>query len=300
VGFVTPASAVPEGVSPDSEDLPFVWLERASANYHELMDITLVRGRPLSPSRAAAAGEIVISETAARSVFPDTDPLGKRVTIRGYWGEADYVVVGIGADTRRIGNSKESYPTAWIDFRSGEDDGMTFLVEARGRPQELAGPVRELIAEIDPLLPIQRVQTMADLVYESAELPRFYMVLMSVFGGIAIVLALIGFYGMMAFSIARRTRELGVRVALGASPAALRRMVLRQGAGVVAVGIGIGLAGCLAVTRLLESFLYGLSPTDPLTYGALTAFVAAVGLLACYIPARRATRVDPLTALREQ
>jgi ABC-type antimicrobial peptide transport system permease subunit len=264
------------------------------------MDITLVRGRPLSPSRAAAAGEIVISETAARSVFPDTDPLGKRVTIRGYWGEADYVVVGIGADTRRIGNSKESYPTAWIDFRSGEDDGMTFLVEARGRPQELAGPVRELIAEIDPLLPIQRVQTMADLVYESAELPRFYMVLMSVFGGIAIVLALIGFYGMMAFSIARRTRELGVRVALGASPAALRRMVLRQGAGVVAVGIGIGLAGCLAVTRLLESFLYGLSPTDPLTYGALTAFVAAVGLLACYIPARRATRVDPLTALREQ
>jgi putative ABC transport system permease protein len=300
VGMVTPATAIPEGMSPESDELPTVWVENASANYHALMDIALVRGRPLSSSPAAAAGEIVISERAAASLFPDGDALGKRVTSRSFAGEAGYVVVGIGADTRRLGNSRRPRPTVWVDLRSGADNRMTFLIKsAAGRPQDLAGPVRELIAGLDARLPIEYMQTMDDLVYESASLPRFYMVLMGVFGSIAILLALIGFYGMMSFSIGRRTRELGVRVALGASPAAIRRMVLRQGTVVVAIGIAVGLGGCLAVTRLLESFLYGLDPTDPLTYGALTAFVAVVGLLACYVPARRATRVDPLTALRQ-
>lgn len=310
VGMVWPVSAVPEGMGPDNENPPTVWLEFASANYHQVMDIAVLRGRALR-SPAEAAAEIVLSETAARSLFPDSDPLGKRVSLQLPQGtlrehvadrqvDDHHVVVGIAADTRRLGNSKRSRPTVWIDFLSGGSARMTFLVQARGRPQDLARPVRELVAEIDPRMPIEDLRTMDDVVYESASVPRFYMTLMAVFGTIAVLLAVIGFYGLMAFSIGRRTRELGVRVALGASPPAIRRMVLRQGAVIVGIGIGLGLAGCFAVTRLLESFLYGVSPTDLLTYASLTALVAAVGLVASYVPARRATRVDPLTALREQ
>ncbi len=310
VGMVFPIPAVPEGFAGGSDDLPTVWLEHASANYHQLMRIAIVRGRGLQ-SPAAAGEEIVLSETAARSLFPDADPLGKRIRIElpfGRLAEAvadripgnDYTVVGIAADTLRLGNSRRSRPTVWIDFLSGDDRRMSFVVEARGRPQDLARPVRELLAEVDPLMPIEYLQTMDEVVYESASLPRFYMVLMGIFGGIATLLAVIGFYGVMAFSIGRRTRELGVRVALGASPRAIRRLVLVQGGSIVATGLVVGLAGCFAATRLLESLLYGVSPIDPPTYAALTALLAVTGLVACYLPARRATRVDPLVTLRQQ
>ncbi|HEX9699937.1 MAG TPA: FtsX-like permease family protein, partial [Acidobacteriota bacterium] len=293
-----------------NENPPTVWLEFASANYHAVMDIAVLRGRALR-SPAEGAPEIVLSETAARSLFPDGDPLGKRVSPQlpqGTLGEyvADrrvdehHVVVGVAADTLRQPGSKRPRPTVWIDFLSGGSPRMTFLLQARGRPQDLAGPAREIVAEIDPSMPIDHLRTMDDVVYESANGPRFYMTLMGVFGTIAVLLAVIGFYGLMAFSVGRRTRELGVRVALGASPSVIRRMVLRQGSLIVGVGIALGLAGCFAVSRLLESFLYGVSPTDPLTYASLTALIAAVGLAASYVPARRATRIDPLTALREQ
>jgi putative ABC transport system permease protein len=318
VGMVWPITAIPEGMDPADESLPTVWLEHASANYLELMDISLLQGRTLRP-RAPGAVEIVLSQNAAQRLFPDANPIGKRVTLelpggartrRGgpspmadsvadLWVADNYVVVGVAADTLRLGNSKRFRPTVWVDFLSGGDRRMTFLVQARGQLQDLARPVRELLAEIDPRLPIEYLRTMDDIVYESASLPRFYMTLMGVFGSIAVLLALIGFYGLMAFSVGRRTRELGVRVALGASPPMIRRMVLRQGSVIVGIGIILGLAGCFAVSRLLESFLYGVSPTDPLTYATLTALVAAVGLLASYVPARRATRVDPLVALRE-
>jgi putative ABC transport system permease protein len=310
VGMVWPVSAVPEGMDTTGDSLPTVWLEFASASYHEVMDIALLRGRALR-SPAEGAPEIVLSETAARALFPDSDPLGKRVSLQlpqGTLGEyvADHrvddqhVVVGIAADTRRLAGSRQPRPTVWIDFLSGGSPRMTFVVQARGRPEDLAGPVRERVAEIDPRMPIGDLRTMDDVVYQSANNPRFYMTLMGVFGSIAVLLAVIGFYGLMAFSVGRRTRELGVRVALGASPSAIRRLVLRQGGGIVGAGIALGLAGCFAVSRLLESFLYGLSPTDPLTYASLTTLIAAIGLIASYVPAWRATRVDPLIALREQ
>jgi putative ABC transport system permease protein len=193
----------------------------------------------------------------------------------------------------------------WVRYQDAIAPGsgisrLTFLVQARGRPEELAGSIRELIARLDPELPVLNLQTMDQILYDSTGSPRFYMVLMSTFGGIAILLAAIGFYGVMSYAVGRRAHELAVRVALGASTARLRWMVVRQGVMITAIGIALGLAGCLALTRVVESFLYGTSPTDPLTYGLLVTIVAAVGLAACYVPARRATRVDPLTALRAE
>ncbi|MGD8816010.1 MAG: ABC transporter permease [Acidobacteriota bacterium] len=310
LGVVWPITAVPEGMDPAEDDLPVVWLEHASANYHALMDIPVVRGRALQ-SPAAGPAEIVLSETAARTLFGDADALGKRVRLdlpdgllAQYVADhrlADgYVVVGIAADTLRLGNSKRPRPTVWVDFLSGGDTHMSFLVAARGEPGEITPEVRELIGEIDPLMPIEYVDTMDNVVHASVSLPRFYMVLMAVFGTVAGLLAVIGFYGVMAFSIGQRTRELGVRVAMGASPAAIRGMVLGQGARIIAAGIALGLMGCFAVTRLMESLLYGLSPTDPLTYAALTALLALIGLIACWIPALRATHADPLIALRQE
>jgi putative ABC transport system permease protein len=192
----------------------------------------------------------------------------------------------------------------WVRYQDAIAPGsgisrLTFLVQARGRPEELAGSIRELIARLDPELPVLNLQTMDQILYDSTGSPRFYMVLMSTFGGIAILLAAVGFYGVMAYAVGRRTHELGVRVALGASTARIRWMVVRQGALITTIGIGLGLAGCVALAGVLESFLYGISPTDPLTYGVLVVVVAVVGLLACYVPARRATRVDPSIALRD-
>jgi putative ABC transport system permease protein len=306
VGMVWPRPAVPEGTNPASEGLPTIWFETASANYHEFMDIAIRRGRGLE-DRPTGLPEMVISERAARSLWPEGDPLGKRVTLPDPFQEGanqDFVVVGVAADTRRLGGSTVPRPTVWVRYQDAIAPGsgisrLTFLVQARGRPEELAGSIRELIARLDPELPVLDLQTMDQILYDSTGSPRFYMVLMSTFGGIAILLAAVGFYGVMAYAVGRRTHELGVRVALGASTARIRWMVVRQGALITTIGIGLGLAGCVALAGVLESFLYGISPTDPLTYGVLVVVVAVVGLLACYVPARRATRVDPSIALRD-
>ena len=212
----------------------------------------------------------------------------------------EFVVVGVGADTRFSGRRTDAAPTVWIRYRDSPDARMTFLMQVGGAPAELAQPVRALVARIDPELPFWTLMTMDEVVYRSVSQARFYMTLMGIFGGIAILLAAIGFYGVMAHAVGRRTHELGIRLTLGASPRALRWMVLRQGATLVAVGVAVGLAGCFAVLRLIESWLYGVSPTDPLTYAVLVAVVIVVGLAASYVPARRATRIDPLEAMRNQ
>jgi predicted permease len=292
--------AVPEGVDPESRDLPTIWYERASANYHRVMDIAVKRGRPLGVDRSEGAPEMVISEDAARRLWPDADPLGKRITVKNFADEPTFVVVGIAADTRRFGTDTRTRPTVWVRYADDPGSRLTVIVQAREDPVAFAAPVRELIARLDPELPVNDVRTMDEILSASVSLPRFYVVLMSTFSGIAILLATVGFYGMMAYVVSRRTHELGVRVALGASPGALKAMVLRQGAIVAALGISVGLAGCWALRRSLESLFFGVRTTDPVVYVALVAGTIACSFLACYIPARRATRVDPLTSLRSQ
>jgi putative ABC transport system permease protein len=299
VGVAWSIEAIPEGMASESDDLPTVWLERAAADYHEVMDITLLRGRPLDPRAAVGPPEMVISEAARRTLWPDgSDPLGK--TVRVTAPEIEFVVVGVAADTRRTGLSLRARPTVWVRYRDAPHVLMTFIVQASGDPRALAAPAVELVRRLDPELPVLELQTMDALLAGSVGLPRFYLTLMSIFAGIAILLAAIGFYGVMAYAVGRRTRELGIRVAIGASPGRLQGMVLRQGMTRVAIGVALGLFGCLASSRVLESVLFGFSATDPTIYGVFAGVVAAVGLVACYLPARRATRVDPLTSMRSQ
>jgi putative ABC transport system permease protein len=177
---------------------------------------------------------------------------------------------------------------------------QNFIVRAEGDPTLLAGAVRAAVREIDLSLPIFGMKAMSDTVADSLVRPRFLSLLLGVFSVIALALAAVGIYGVMAYSVSRRTQEIGVRVALGARSSDVLKMVLGQGTKMAAIGVGIGLAGAFALTRVMSTLLFEVSVTDPGTFAAVVALLALVTLLACYIPARRATKVDPMVALRRE
>jgi len=179
-----------------------------------------------------------------------------------------------------------------------ESSSMSLVLRTDGEPLQLAGAARAALAEIDPAQPIFNVRTMDDLVARSLAQREFALVLMLIFAGVALLLATVGIYGVMSYTVAQRTQEIGIRVALGASPAGVLRMVVLDGMRLVAVGLAIGLCGAFAVMRLLSSMLYGVSATDLPTFAAIAAVLAGTALVATIIPARRATRVDPMLALR--
>lgn len=293
-GYVV--EAVPEGADPDGDRLPRIWYERASANYLELMGIPLLRGQSLA---AASGPPMVVSEYAARTLWPNSDPIGKRLSVQAVDGPRDYVVVGVAADTRRFGSDTRPRTTVWARFADHPDSGMTFVVQARGDPALLVPSVRELMGQLDADLPLSDVQSMDAILFESVSLQRFYALLMSAFGTIALSLAAIGFYGVMAFVVGRRRHELGVRLALGAAPRSLLGMVLREGLTIVSIGAGIGLLGAFGFTRLLESRIYGVQGLPGVDFVLLVALVVAVGVAATLVPALRAMRADPVTTLRQ-
>jgi putative ABC transport system permease protein len=175
---------------------------------------------------------------------------------------------------------------------------MTFVIRTDGDPAEMTPAVRRELSAIDPDQPVSDVRTMRQVMADTTGRARFNTLLFGLFAGLATLLAAVGIFGVMNYSVTLRTREIGIRMALGAQPARVLTLVLRQGLLLTLVGIGIGLVGALALTRVMSSLLFGVDATDPLTYAAIMLLLAAVSLIACYIPARRATRIDPLTALR--
>jgi len=297
VGMVWVIEAVPEGMDPASEDLPNVWLERIAPDYHDVLAIPIVRGRPLSDRPPDGLPEMVISEEAARRMWPDGDALGKTLSVRA--PEATFLVVGVAADTRRLGLDLRARPIVWARYRDVPEDRVTFIASAAGPPGALANEVGALVRRLDPELPIFDLQTMDDLLSESVSLPRLYLSVLGAFGGVAILLAAFGFYGVMSYVVGQRARELGVRLALGATPAGMLRLVMTQGLVITLVGVALGIAGALALTRVLESVMFGFSAVDPPIYAALAIVVIAVGLAASAMPARRAMRADPLDTLRQ-
>jgi putative ABC transport system permease protein len=175
---------------------------------------------------------------------------------------------------------------------------MTVVVRASSAPMALANALRAEVGALDKDLPVSKVRTMATVRGESIAQPRFRALLIVLFGAVALALATIGIYGVMAYSVARRTHEIGLRMALGAQPGDVRQLVVRHGMCLTAIGLALGLAGAFAVTRLLSAMLYGISATDPLTFAAVSLALAGVAFCACYVPARRAAKIDPLVALR--
>ena len=231
--------------------------------------------------------------------FPGANPIGTRISLdgpRGPWRE----IVGVVRDCKYGGLSEESVPVAYVPLAQNHETGMTLYVRASVPPESIAAAVRREINALEPNLPIPAVQTMRETIGTSLYAARMGAWLLSAFGALALVLAVIGIYGVLAFSISRRTREMGIRLALGADSRRVFLLVVRDGMLLVGLGILIGLGGGLAGARSLSTFLYGVSTSDPVTFAGTVAVLCTAALAACAIPARRAIRVSPVTALRQE
>jgi predicted permease len=267
-----------------------------SADYVHAMGIQLRRGAPL-PDRWAkgAPVPILISETTARRFWPGEEAVGQN--LRASWGTS-LVVNGIVADVRSVGLAEEPAPAVYLPQTIAPRLLATLAVRATGDPMALAGPIRQVIRELDPNQPIRSIATLRGVMSESIARDRFFTVLFGMFAGLALVLAAVGVYGVVAYSVGQRTQEIGVRMALGARAIDVVRMVLTEGMFLVFGGIALGALSALLLTRALQSQLYGVSAKDPIAFIIAPAILAGVTLLACYVPARRATRIDPMRALR--
>jgi putative ABC transport system permease protein len=269
----------------------------ASAGYFTLLGVPLRSGREFSSQdREGAPRVMVVNETMARIGFPDGRPLGKKVTTGGF----EFEVVGVVADVHHRGLDQAPRPEMFVAEPQIYSYGNMSVV-VRGRSEESgAAAIKQAVAAIDRDQPIGAVTTVGDLLSDSVSRRRFNLILLSIFAAVGTALAAIGIYGVIAYSVGQRTRELGIRSALGANHASLMGLVLGSGLRLAAVGIGLGLGGAVALTRLLQSQLFQLSPLDPIAFGGTGLLLGLVALGASWIPARRTLKVDPLTALRHE
>jgi hypothetical protein len=262
-------------------------------------------GRVYAPADAAPDARVaVVNETLARLFWPGEDAVGKRFRRRSGDDAQErewYTVIGVVADARRQNLGEPPGPEIYFHHahpEGGWASDMRLVIRAPGDAAALSGAVRRIIAELDPQLATGSFDLLADLIARSAAAPRIRTLLTTTFALLAAVLAVIGIYGVMAFAVSERRREIGVRMALGARRGEVLAGVLREGSVLVALGIALGLAGAAAATRVLTAVLFGVSPLDVRTYGLATALLALAALAACTIPAARAARVDPLVALQ--
>ena len=287
--------------TPPGETAPQAEFMSVSAGYFETMGIPLVAGRLIAESDVTdSAPVIVISETSARRDFPGEDPIGMRMKLGGCTECEWTTVVGVVGDVKDVALGADDAPAMYTPYRQEPSREMHVVLRTDAEPETLVGAVRREVRALDPELALSHVGTMEGLVEGSAGQSRYRMTIFGAFAAVALVLAAVGIYGVTAYAVGQRTREIGIRVALGAKPADVVRLVVEQGMGPSLVGIALGVGASLALTRFVSSLLYGVDGTDPATFVAVVLLLAGVALAACYIPARRALRVDPLVALRHE
>jgi putative ABC transport system permease protein len=301
------SSVFDQSTPPDGAAHGHVYYWQVTPDYFKTMGIALRQGRALQASDDANAPPVVvINETMARSFWPNESALGKRIQLLlgGSKKGALAEIVGVVRDVSFRQLNEEAPPEAFLSQAQGQVvAGWTaitanLVVRTIAEPLALAGAVRREAQALDSAAPVWGVSTADQTLGQEVAQPRFNLILLGLFAVAALLLASVGIYGVLANAVRRRTHEMGIRMALGARPSAVFRLIIRQGMGLAAVGTGIGLSGAFALTRYLESLLYEVKPTDPLTFGGVVLLLLGVALLACWIPARRATKVDPLTALR--
>ena len=274
---------------------PRVIFNVANGNFFNTAQIPLLRGRLFDDrDRADTPAALIINQTMARKFWPEADPIGKTLLNRDYRSPLE--IIGIVGDVRGAGLNAQAKPEMYTPLR-GFWYAFLVLRTKRG-PSEMASAVRKEIAALDSGVPTYQVATMDQLLSASVANERFNLFLLVLVAALALGLAAVGIYGVLAFGVSRRSREIGIRLALGARPRAVLRLVVRQGMQLVIAGVLLGIAGALALTRLMASLLYGVSPTDPATFVFVSALLTMVALIACYFPARRAMHVDPMVALR--
>src|SRR4029078_3441149 len=274
-----------------------------TAGYFKAMEIPLLKGRDISQQDVSDAPSVLVTNQAlAKKFWPNDDALGKRISFSNRnpkW----YQIVGIVGNVKHRGLDTAEKPELYVPafqplFADWNLPPMYLAIRTTGDPQSVAGLIRNEIAAIDRDQPLASVLTMEERISDSVAPRRFNMFLLSLFASLAVLLSAVGIYGIMAFSVAQRTQEIGVRMALGARNTDVFRMVIRSGVKLAVLGMLLGLAISLAVTRLMSSLLFEVSATDPLIFLFYALVLLVVAFLACYIPARRATKVDPLVAFR--
>ncbi len=268
-------------------------------NYFNTLRIPVTSGRNFTSQEATTDSHtIIINEALARKYFPGENPVGRRIKVvmmeNPPWNE----IVGVVGDVRYDKLNGESFPMVYWTHPQLTYSEMTFVIRTDGDPLALAASARGVIQSIDPNQPVADVRTMESWIGESVSRMRFGTLLLTVFALVALLLSAVGVYGVMAYTVTQRHHEIGIRIALGAQTRDVLSMVVRQGMLITLAGIGLGLLGGLALTRVISAQLFGVSATDPLTFGGVSLLLIVVALLACYIPARRATKVDPMVALR--
>jgi putative ABC transport system permease protein len=269
------------------------------ANYFQAMHIPLKRGRLFTKQEATEMRHVVIiNETFARVNLPGQDPIGKRVTIDMKDENVPSEIIGVVGDNKHMGLDTEVEPMAYWPHPELVYSSMTLAIRTKGEPLSVASAARNVIRNIDPEQPVGEVTTMNNLMAKSIARSKFNATLLAVFSLVALVMAAVGIYGVISYSVQLRTHEIGVRMALGAQRADVLRLVVKQGIGLGLIGVAAGLAASFALTRLIASLLFEVTATDKTTFGLVAAGLFLITLVACYIPARRATKVDPLLALR--
>jgi putative ABC transport system permease protein len=305
VGLVTelPLSGQPNDMPFTVEGRPPVTIDQAfdadfrrvNQHYLSTVRIPLLRGRNFTEQEVRQSAKVLlISELLASQVFPNEDPIGKRLIM--VMGPEPWEIIGIVGDIRHRALETQPFPAMYMPTYS--TGGTNLVIRTQGEPTNITGAVRKEVHAIDPDQPVSDVKTMEQWVDTAVAAPRYRTVLLGLFALLALVLASTGIYGVMSYSVAQRTHEIGVRMALGARQLDVLKLVVRQGMGLVLIGVALGLLGAIALTRVMSSLLFGVGTKDPLTLAVVATLLSLVALVACYVPARRATRVDPLVALR--
>jgi putative ABC transport system permease protein len=268
--------------------------------YFNVLKARITAGRDFDERddyRGAAVA--IINATLARRFFPDNSPIGRKIVI-GYLGQRLVrEIVGVSSDIKQEEPGSATKPEVYVPAQQVPWFGMALVIRVSGdEPMSLKKELQQAIWEVDKDLPVSGAETVDHHLSELVAEPRLYALLLGVFAGLALILASVGIYGVMSYSVTERTHEIGIRMALGAKQRDVLTFVVRQGLTLAVIGIVIGLAGAFALTRVMSSLLYEVTATDPLTFALIPLLLAVVALLACYLPARRATKVDPMIALR--
>jgi predicted permease len=291
----------PDIVVPAGAPLPHGQVRAVDASYFQTMGIPLLRGRYFTEADNATAQKVcVIDRVLADRYWPNQDPIGKRIT-RGGGDSSVWTIVGLVAPIKfQSLEDNLSKETIYFPYAQQPDNIFILVIKTDGDPTMLTSALREAVKAADPEQPVYDIKTMQQRMDDVALSRRAPMLLLSLFSGVALMLAVLGVYGILAFSVAQRTAEFGIRLALGATAGDIARLVLRQGARLVLFGITTGLAGYLALSQLVGKLLYGIAPTDPVALSLAPLALVLTAIVACAWPARRATKVDPMVALRAE
>ena len=278
---------------------PFVEVRVATPGYFDAIGTALRQGRMFGSQDDMKAGRVIlVNETFAKRFLPGQQPIGQRLQL----GERKEIheIIGVVADVKNDDFDETVDPTSYLPYSQNLRRTMNLVIRGTQDPTQLVSGVRREVRALDPTLPVSNVKTVSQMIDERMSPKRLMTYVLAVFALSALLLASIGIYGVMSYAVSQRTQEIGIRMALGARAVDVLKLVLKNGMALALIGVGIGLAGAFALTRLLESQLFQVTPTDKLTFIAVASSLIVVALLACFIPARRATKVDPLVALRDE